>query len=154
MLRNNASGPEIGLPGWILAGLLAGRHRSRPSSRPKAGRRADFGSFPVAVRPKSSPEGRFPAREHYRCLRNKRPSKPCEFIGFGAMDVTKPYKLIRFGAIAITKPYKFIGFGAKAVGQPWLLRSEAGRLPEVGPLPAKCGGAARNLKANANAMVR
>ncbi len=26
----------------------------------------------------------------YRCLRNKRPSKPCELIGFVAMDVTKP----------------------------------------------------------------
>jgi hypothetical protein len=27
MLRNSASGPEIGLPGRILAGLLPGRHR-------------------------------------------------------------------------------------------------------------------------------
>ncbi len=58
MLRNSASRPKIGLPGRILAGLLPGRHRNRPG-RPKAGRRADFGSFPVAVRPKSGPEGRF-----------------------------------------------------------------------------------------------
>ena len=33
--------------------------------RPSAGRRADFGAFPVAVRPQSGPEGRFPARKHY-----------------------------------------------------------------------------------------
>jgi hypothetical protein len=36
MLRNNASGPEIGLPGRILAGLLPGKHRSRPSGGPSA----------------------------------------------------------------------------------------------------------------------
>ncbi len=33
--------------------------------RPSAGRRADFGVFPAAVRPKSGPEGRFPERKHY-----------------------------------------------------------------------------------------
>ncbi len=33
-------------------------------------------------------------RRQYRCLRNKRPSQPYEFIGIGAMDVTKPYKYI------------------------------------------------------------
>ena len=49
-------------------------------------------------------------RKHYRCLRNKRQSKPYEFIGFGAMDVTKPYKFIGFGDIHGPKPYKFIGF--------------------------------------------
>ncbi len=52
MLRNSASGPGIGLPGQILAGLLPGKHRKRHSGRPTAGRRADFGAFPVAVRPK------------------------------------------------------------------------------------------------------
>ncbi len=65
MLRNNASGPKIGLPRRILAGLLPGKNRNRPSGRPKAGRRADFGSLPVAVRAKSGPEGRCPARKHY-----------------------------------------------------------------------------------------
>ncbi len=42
---------------------------------------------------------------------------PCEFIGFGAMDVTKPYKLMGFGGLAmhVAKPYKFIGFGAMDV---------------------------------------
>ncbi len=43
MLRNSASGPEIGFPGRILAGLLPGKHRNWS----KAGRRADFGVFPV-----------------------------------------------------------------------------------------------------------
>ncbi len=65
MLRNSASGPEIGLLGRILAGLLLGKQRHRPSGRPKAGWRADFGSFLIAVRPKSGPEVRFPARKHY-----------------------------------------------------------------------------------------
>jgi hypothetical protein len=65
MLHNIASGPEIGLPGRILSGMLPGMHRHRSSDRPSACRRADFGAFPVAVRPKSGPEGRFPARKHY-----------------------------------------------------------------------------------------
>jgi hypothetical protein len=69
MLRNNASRPESKLPGRILAGLLRGTHRNRPSGRPKAGRRAEFGVFTVAVRPKSGPEGRFPARRHY-CVKS------------------------------------------------------------------------------------
>jgi hypothetical protein len=51
MLRNSASGPEIKLPGRILDGRLPGKNRNRPSGRPKAGRRGDFGVFPVAVRP-------------------------------------------------------------------------------------------------------
>ncbi len=33
MLLNSASGPEIGLPGQILAGLLLGRNQNRPSGR-------------------------------------------------------------------------------------------------------------------------
>ncbi len=37
------------------------------------------------------------------------PSKPYEFIGFGARDVTKPYKFIWFGDIHGPKPNKFIG---------------------------------------------
>ena len=65
MLHNSASGPEIGLPGWILAGLPPERHQNRPSGRPKAGRRADFYVFPVAVRPKCIPEGRCLDRKHY-----------------------------------------------------------------------------------------
>ncbi len=65
MLSNSASEPEIGLPGRILAGLLPGSHRHRSSCRPSAGRWADLGVFPVAVPPKSGPEGGFPARKHY-----------------------------------------------------------------------------------------
>ncbi len=34
MLRNSASGPEIGLPGRLLAGLLPGNHQNRPSGEP------------------------------------------------------------------------------------------------------------------------
>ncbi len=57
MLRNSASGPEIGLPGRILAGLLPGKNRNLPSGRPSAGRRSDLGAFPEAGRPTSGPEG-------------------------------------------------------------------------------------------------
>ncbi len=59
----------------------------------------------------------------YRCLRNKRPSKPFEFIGFGAMDVTKSYKSIWFGDIHGPKPYEFTGFR-------WTFISQT---PVVGP---------------------
>ncbi len=65
MLRNSASGPELGLPGRIFAALLPGKHRNRSSGRPSAGRRADFGAFPVAVRLKSGPEVRSSVRKHY-----------------------------------------------------------------------------------------
>ena len=41
----------------------------------------------------------------YKCLRYKRPSKPYEFMRFGAMDVTKPYKFIWFGDIPGSKTY-------------------------------------------------
>ncbi len=46
-------------------------------------------------------------------------TKPYEFIGFGAIDVTKPYEFIGFGAIDVTKPYEFIGFGAIDVTKPY-----------------------------------
>jgi hypothetical protein len=52
MSRNRVSGPYIGLPGQIFAGLLLGKGRNQPSGRPKAGRRADLGAF-LVVRPKS-----------------------------------------------------------------------------------------------------
>ncbi len=39
MLRNIASGPEIGLPGWISAGFLSGDIKIGPA----AGRRSDGG---------------------------------------------------------------------------------------------------------------
>ncbi len=65
MLCNKASGPAIRVPGRIFAGLLPEKNRNRPSGRPKAGCKADFGVFPVAVRPKSRPESRFTARKHY-----------------------------------------------------------------------------------------
>jgi hypothetical protein len=40
-------------------------------------------------------------------------TKPCKFIGFGAMDVTKAYKIIGGGAMDVTMAYKFMGFGLK-----------------------------------------
>ncbi len=52
--RNRPSGPDVG--------------RTAMGKEPKsaqAGRRAYFGAFPVAVRPKPGPEGRFLARKHY-----------------------------------------------------------------------------------------
>ncbi len=51
MLRNRASGPAIGLPGRIWAGLLSGKHRNRPG-RPISGpeallRNIEYGCQPV-----------------------------------------------------------------------------------------------------------
>ncbi len=45
-------------------------------------------------------------------------AQPCEFTGFGAMDVSKPYRFIRFGAMDVTKPYGFIRFGAQDFTKP------------------------------------
>ncbi len=56
VLRNSVSGPEIGFPGMISAGSLAGKHQNRPSGRPKAGRR-------VAFMFSRSESGRNPARK-------------------------------------------------------------------------------------------
>ncbi len=50
------------------------------------------------------------SQQHYRCLRNRHPSEPYEFTGFGAMDATKPHKFIWFGEIHGPKHYKLIGF--------------------------------------------
>ncbi len=61
VLRNSASGPEIGLPGRLSAGFQSGK----PQNRPSAGRVADFEAFPNRVRPKSEPEARFLSRKHY-----------------------------------------------------------------------------------------
>ncbi len=63
----------------------------------------EFGS------PASPGVGGRPLRDH-RCLRNKRPSKPFEFIRFGAMDVSKPNDFIGFGDIHGPKPYESIRF--------------------------------------------
>ncbi len=65
MLRNMASGPEIGFPGRISAGFDSGKPQNRSSGRPSAGRRDDVEAFPMRIRPKSSPEARFPTRMQY-----------------------------------------------------------------------------------------
>ncbi len=62
-----------------------------------------------------------PKIAYYRCLLNKRPSRPYECIGFGAMDVTKPYKFIWFGDIHGPKPYEKVGGFAPHLFQ-WVLR--------------------------------
>ncbi len=62
--------------------------------------------------------GRPPASAGTRGFQIWSKSRACEFIGFGAMDVTKPYEFIGFGAMAVTKPYEFIGFGATAWSGP------------------------------------
>ncbi len=97
VLRN--TGPEIRLPGR------------------KTGFRADCEAFPTRIWANSGPEARFQARNRYRCLRNKCPSKPKNFIGFGAMDVTESCEFIWFGDIHGTKPYKFMGFRWAFVSQ-------------------------------------
>ncbi len=59
---------------------------------------------------------------HYRCLRDERPSKPYEFIGFGvfhtrirtvvtALFLSLSKKKKGFGAMDVTKSYESICFG-------------------------------------------
>ncbi len=55
---NRASEPDFGR-------ILNGKASTRPSGRPKAGRRADFDIFPVRIRPASGPEARFLPQKHY-----------------------------------------------------------------------------------------
>ena len=60
MLRNSASGPEIELPGRILAGLLPGKQESalRPAEgRPEDRFRCFPGSSPAKIRPGSPISG-------------------------------------------------------------------------------------------------
>ncbi len=54
----------VGVLFWPYSPTIGNTPKS-PSGRPWAGRRADLGAIPVAVRPKSGPEGRFSARKHY-----------------------------------------------------------------------------------------
>ncbi len=53
-LCNRSSGSEIWFPSQISAGFLSGKPQHRFSGRPKAE------AFPTRIRPKSSPEARFP----------------------------------------------------------------------------------------------
>jgi hypothetical protein len=62
MIRDSASGPEIGLPGRIWAVLKEPKSALRPAEGwPKDQSQCFPGSSPA----KSGPEGRFPARKHY-----------------------------------------------------------------------------------------
>ncbi len=63
--QSTISGPELGLPGRVLVAV-----RENTEIRLRAGRTADVGAFPVAVRPKSGPEGRFTARKQYYVTRS------------------------------------------------------------------------------------
>ncbi len=55
VLRNNASGPEICLPGRNSAGFYSGEPQNLPSCRPSAGRGGDVGAFPIRLRLKPGP---------------------------------------------------------------------------------------------------
>ncbi len=84
--------------------------------RPRYGRLAPDRSGSLNVRtPRPAPDwagaqGPDPDRSGklmfvpYRCLQNKRTSKPYDFIEFGAAEVTKPYDFIWFGDIHGPKP--------------------------------------------------
>ncbi len=55
MKCNIASGPEIGLPASISAGVQTVKPQNRPSGRLSAAE-ADFDAFPIRIWPKSGPE--------------------------------------------------------------------------------------------------
>ncbi len=56
--------------------------------------------------PDSGRSHHLPTGAPYRRLRNKLPTKPYEFFGFGARNATKPYKFTWFSDIHGSKPYK------------------------------------------------
>ncbi len=122
MLRNSASGPELRRPGKISAGFQSGRHQIGPLAglRPAGGPIFKFSRLESGRNPARKPDF-WPGRR----LRNKRPSKPYQFIGSRGMDVTKPYKFIRHGDIHGPKPYKCIGFR-------WVFMSQTPLLPNIG----------------------
>ncbi len=73
MLRNNASGPEIGLPGRISAGFNRGSLLfGTPAGAGPAGKFIGLGAIDV--------------------------TKPYKFTSFGAMEVTKPYHVLHDGS--------------------------------------------------------
>ncbi len=88
----------------------------------------------------------------YRCLRNKRPSKPYGSKGSGAMAATKPSKLIWSADIHGPKPCEFIGFRWALISQtPMILPLEAGPLrgkfPTRPKVPTDCTQVAQDLAA-------
>ena len=50
VLLNNAAGPDINLPGRILAELLSGKHRNRFPRQPTIGRQSRCWCFPVYIK--------------------------------------------------------------------------------------------------------
>ncbi len=75
-------------------------------------------------------------------------AKPCEFVGFGAMDGAKPHEFVRFGAMDIAKPYEFMGFGAMALA-PQASKKTLGQQRHFG-IPLLQGGSADRNTATAN----
>jgi hypothetical protein len=143
MLRNSASGPEICLPGRILAGLLPGKHRNRPSGRPKAGRTrpprrlGDLWGGPLTVGGASAWRfGRFPCEVrrgafsgslggHFGTLRApKWPPRGARRASTANLARNSATPQAKWAPKEPTvaghpkAPYKFIGFGAMDVTKP------------------------------------
>ncbi len=75
MVRNNVSGRESA----FRSGFCPDCYRGNTDIGPPAGRRpagGPFGTFPVAVRPKSGPEGRLTAQKHYCVTQRNRGFSP------------------------------------------------------------------------------
>ncbi len=53
------------------------------------------------------------ARLSCRCVRNGYRPRPCEFLGFGAIDVTKPYEIILLCDVALS-PMSSSGLGRRS----------------------------------------
>ncbi len=110
LLRNSASGLEIGLPGRISAGLLPGKHRDRPRGLANVG--SFWGPFALVFGLKRGQHGlktgstsRAQCRV-YPLVRDipVRPPPSC-------VQDPESVRAIAFGDIHGPKPYEFIGFG-------------------------------------------
>ncbi len=118
-LRGRASGAGFGR-GASLYGPKAGQFGTG-CCFVHASSTAQTGQKPAKTVPKPAPEAWTGNPKHYRCLRNKRPSEPYEFIGFGTIFFAKPCACIWFGGTHGPKSYKLIGFRWALISQTLVL---------------------------------
>ncbi len=111
LLRNDGSGPEIGLPGRIFAG--SEKLQNRPSDRPLTGRRADFDVFPTRIKRDFHPRSTI---AHHKVNANRDlTARGNPMPGLGPSGLTSEYlrftfylsmNFMRFGDIHGPKAYK------------------------------------------------
>ena len=119
---------------WFRDGFRPNCYRESTELGLPAGRRVRFGSFPVAVRPKSGLEGRFTARMHYcttssPCLRRNQISKEPAVFPFFQWRPEQP-SMLKAKAPKTTS--------STLINYAKVLRSQSRTSVDVQPSRAKC----------------